>query len=253
MHSCSYLIYCTVVQVPHTIPHIVPHTSFRMLPSDKFILNYHDAILYESDIELLTSETEWLNDACIHFYMTVLQQRYPRVKFIDPSVVTFLMHQCDDEDMQEFSSSFDKGYSAYVVPINDGHKKGSFWQEVGCGSHWSVLLIRSDFVYVHADSVSGKNAQAALAVAEKMSIVFGHNKFISVTELRTPQQHNGYDCGIHTLAAAEILAGAECGSIKFYEELLGNAKLAYPGFGREMRREVLAMAVELSRDWKRSR
>ena len=221
-------------------------------PSDKFILNYNDAVLYESDLELLASETEWLNDACIHFYLTVLQQRLPHIKLMDPSVVTFFMHQCDDDDMLEFSRSFDKTYSAYIVPINDGHAKSSVWQKVGCGTHWSLLLIRSDFVYLHADSVAGKNSHAAQAVADMMSTILGHNTLISVTELRTPQQHNGYDCGIHTLAAAEILSGADIRDVSCYEALLGNAKMAHPGFGREMRQLVLARAVELRKEWKKS-
>lgn len=219
-------------------------TSF---PPNNFILNYHDAVLYNSDVKLLSGESEWLNDACIHFYLTVLQQRYPLVKFMDPSVITFLMHQCDDDDLEDFSSSFDKTCVAYAVPINDGHQHGANWQNPGCGSHWSLLWIRSDVVvYTHVDSVTGRNARAALAVANVLSRVLGHNPGIAVTELRTPQQYNGYDCGLHALAAAEILAGSESCDIECYEELLKNSKLTHPRFGREMRQTILT-AIELLR------
>ena len=37
------------------------------------LLNYHDAIIYPSDIALLDSPTDWLNDAVINFQMTRLQ------------------------------------------------------------------------------------------------------------------------------------------------------------------------------------
>ena len=220
-----------------------PMTSF---PLNNFILNYHDAVLYESDVKLLLGETEWLNDACIHFYLTVLQQRYPFVKFMDPSVITFLMHQCDDDDLEEFSSSFDKTCVAYAVPINDGHQHGANWKNLGCGSHWSLLWIRYDVVCTHVDSATGRNARAAQAVADLLSRVLGHNPGISVMALRTPQQCNGYDCGLRSLAAAEILAGSESCDIECYEELLKNSTLTHPGFGREMRQKILT-AVELLR------
>ena len=39
------------------------------------LLNYHDAIIYPSDIALLDSPTDWLNDAVINFQMTRLQHQ----------------------------------------------------------------------------------------------------------------------------------------------------------------------------------
>ena len=41
----------------------------------KHLLNYHDAVVYPSDLALLNSPTAWLNDACINFQMTRLQHR----------------------------------------------------------------------------------------------------------------------------------------------------------------------------------
>ena len=42
---------------------------------DKLLLNYHDALIYESDLSILDSPTAWLNDACINFQFTRLQHR----------------------------------------------------------------------------------------------------------------------------------------------------------------------------------
>lgn len=41
----------------------------------KHLLNYQDVIIYPSDLALLDSSTAWLNDACINFQMTRLQER----------------------------------------------------------------------------------------------------------------------------------------------------------------------------------
>ena len=41
--------------------------------NNQHLLNYHDALIYPSDIALLDSPTEWLNDACINYHMTRLQ------------------------------------------------------------------------------------------------------------------------------------------------------------------------------------
>ena len=38
------------------------------------LLNYFDAVIYPSDLVFLDSPTAWLNDACINFQMTCLQQ-----------------------------------------------------------------------------------------------------------------------------------------------------------------------------------
>ena len=101
-------------------------------------------------------------------------------------------------------------------------------------------------MYIHVDSVTGTNARAAQAVADVLSRVLGHNPGILVTELRTPQQCNGYDCGLRALAAAEILAGSESSGIECYEKMLKNSQLTHPGFGREMRQKILT-AIELIR------
>ena len=45
-----------------------------MIMSDH-LLNYHDAIIYPSDLALLDSPSDWLNDAVINFQMTRLHER----------------------------------------------------------------------------------------------------------------------------------------------------------------------------------
>ena len=40
----------------------------------KVELSYHDAIIYEDDLKILKSETEWLNDRIISFYFEYLSK-----------------------------------------------------------------------------------------------------------------------------------------------------------------------------------
>lgn len=220
--------------------------------SNKLILNYHDAVLYESDKEILESPTAWLNDACIHFYLTILQQQFPSVKFMDPSVITFLMHQCDDEDLDDFSSGFDKDCDLYFIPVNDEHGNTTSWQQEGSGSHWSLLIVipgtttTSSIRYAHLDSVSGSNARVAQAVAAVMGKVLGDRGAVSVIEVCTPQQLNAYACGLHLLHAAHTLAGDQFTSVENWETALANSTLGKPAFDLDVRREILAKAVEHS-------
>jgi hypothetical protein len=41
--------------------------------ANKLLLNYYDAVIYESDLSLLEYPTAWLNDATINFRLTRLQ------------------------------------------------------------------------------------------------------------------------------------------------------------------------------------
>jgi hypothetical protein len=41
----------------------------------RLLVNYYDAVIYTSDLSILDSSTAWLNDACINFQLTRLQQR----------------------------------------------------------------------------------------------------------------------------------------------------------------------------------
>jgi Ulp1 family protease len=67
------------------------------------VLNFFDAVIYGSDLALVQSQTAWLNDAIIHFYFNVLDQRQKKkgkrnCLFMDPSIISFFMHQVIDED-----------------------------------------------------------------------------------------------------------------------------------------------------------
>jgi sentrin-specific protease 8 len=180
----------------------------------------------------------------MHFYLTVLQQRNntTSIAYMDPAVISFIMHQCDDLDDFLFPA-----VERIVIPINDGHAPSSHWSQPGRGSHWSLLVIKNtDGIYWHLDSVSGCNRAAAYAVAEKCQQILGHcARSSSIVDVETPQQDNGYDCGLHALCAAELVS--ECENVAAMEFAL--MKQVCKGFGKEMRQRVLEEAKRLIADY----
>jgi Ulp1 family protease len=67
-------------------------------------------------------------------------------------------------------------------------------------------------LFFHFESVTGSNQKAAHAVAAKlhqawaMTQVQQHAHPAQVQECASPQQRNGYDCGLHLLKNAQELA-----------------------------------------------
>ena len=184
--------------------------------NNRLILNYHDAVLYESDLQLLQSPTAWLNDACMNFGMARLAQKCAAANVIvlDPAVVVFFMHQCvDDDEIREFINGNPQLQKAKLVfvPINNGHSPSETWHEQR-GTHWSLLVIvrrNKSVQYLHFDSVSGSNARTAHAVANKLRQVLLQSDSTPVMECKAQQQVNGYDCGLHVLATVQLLASMD--------------------------------------------
>ena len=207
-------------------------SSSKTFADDELVINYHDACIYGRDLKLLKSRTAWLNDACLHYYFSCLQQQLETKNYWllwDPAVVSFLMHQCqdDDDDLLDLSRGYDnfRGVQRILVPINDNYV-ASNWQVPGKGTHWSLMLVQVKCVdydcesnrslcFFHFDSVPGSNQRAAQQVARKLTQLWSlvqqqqtirdNNNNVVVQECRVPTQANGYDCGIHVLATAEAL------------------------------------------------
>jgi len=180
------------------------------------------------------------------------------VHFIDPSVVSFFMHQLsinDEDDIDEMISlcqgwgiqndvkpikdderSIKLSATMLIVPINDNHSASSIsFQTPGGGSHWSLLVVLSfnidvpagtsetdnlrnlSLTFFHFDSSFGYNTSTARSVAEKIhAMVFIQhsklkktNNLLKITECNVPQQQNGYDCGVHTLATVNVISKAQ--------------------------------------------
>jgi Ulp1 family protease len=191
--------------------------------SNSFIINYHDACIYEKDLNLLLSNTEWLNDACIHYQMKRLEYhrqslvveggnggdsriskgndtKIAHVEFVDPSIVSYFMHQLDDEDDRDemivlvqswklllsSSSLQENGQQSnlifIIIPINDNNSESLFQS----GNHWSLLIAiklniskrtndendKDELMFFHFDSSQGYNTRTALAVSKKIQYMY---------------------------------------------------------------------------------
>jgi sentrin-specific protease 8 len=206
----------------------------------EIVINYNDALIFGRDLALFESKTAWLNDACIFYQLARLQQQYDpsaqALLFLDPAVVSFLMHQVQDEDeMRDFASGYHhfRRTKRILVPIND-NMGSSHWQTPGLGSHWSLLVVilplaKVSSRFFHFDSVVGSNRGAAQAVACKLyqaiQLAKQWSNFneqggtlettVLMDECTAPQQKNGFDCGMHVLANAEVLRGDD---VDDYEE-----------------------------------
>ena len=233
--------------------------------ADRLVLDFNDALIHASDLALLDSDVAWLNDSCINFQMTRLQHRASAARakkrprengggygscrrpsgeenlFLDPSVVSFLMHQLppDDEDYYDEIANLNRGWDLprsqtedrrrLFIPVSDqfGASRSAFARPGG-GNHWSMLLweiSREGVSFGHFDSSSGMNREAAVAVARKVVDVLrvsnsDHDgRRVRVVECKTPQQGNGHDCGVFALGVAEILAAVPFGMEGAEEEL----------------------------------
>uniref|UniRef100_K3XBB7 Ubiquitin-like protease family profile domain-containing protein n=1 Tax=Globisporangium ultimum (strain ATCC 200006 / CBS 805.95 / DAOM BR144) TaxID=431595 RepID=K3XBB7_GLOUD len=179
------------------------------------VLNYHDVQLYDSDVALFATR-QWLNDNAINFYLQFLTHdalnggAVADLLLMDPAVVSCMMLQCDDDDEYE---DLGRGLTldskrVCFIPMNDNDQFG------GESTHWSLLVYRRDErTFAHYDSSSGHNAHAAkriMAEFEKMlrlcGAVDGHAAKATFVDVReTPQQRNGYDCGMYVLVITEYL------------------------------------------------
>eukprot|EP00934_Nitzschia_sp_Nitz4_P002309 Nitzschia sp. Nitz4//scaffold3_size479765//4345//5043//NITZ4_000004-RA/size479765-processed-gene-0.36-mRNA-1//1//CDS//3329550470//2309//frame0 len=228
----------------------------RQFKPDHLVLNFQDAVLYGSDLALIESKTAWLNDACIHFYFTVLRTLTDdnNVILFDPSVISFFMHQCVDHDeVEDFvSSTVFPSVGRVFVPINDNMSYDADWQTPFGGSHWTLLLITlshgNKYEFWHFDSFQNSgNHKAASSVATKLATHFLklHPSTVNVVQAKTPQQRNGHDCGIHVLAATEAFLSINSDSIDEYvvalEQLVSNSR----DLGSNMRQKIAAKVEEL--------
>lgn len=215
---------------------------------DELVVNFHDAVIYGSDLRLVQSGKEWLNDACINFFFAVLRQSasIDHIVFMDPSVVSFFMHQCtNDEDLADFKDGFQYPPTGkIVVPVNDNMTSASHWQRPGGGNHWSLLVIVTssiveDIQCWHFDSVRGSNnAAAAREVTRKMNEFIFRGKGSQLVEASAPRQVNGYDCGLHMLAAAELFESMASITFEDYERALRNFVRETPDFCLKLRGRI---------------
>ena len=89
------------------------------------------------------------------------------------------------------------------IPVNDHQDV-----EKSGGSHWSLLVFcRPTAICYYFDSSHGSNKKSAMEIFYKFKPLF-KCEAAKVEEQPTPQQPNGYDCGVYVMSFTEYIANA---------------------------------------------
>ncbi|XP_070530197.1 sentrin-specific protease 8 isoform X2 [Cardiocondyla obscurior] len=181
--------------------------------NNDIVLSYHDYLLRNSDVALL-QRNDWLNDTIIGFYFEYLNQQYNKesqLLFIGPEVAQLLKMQHPSQ------------YNIFLEPIGATNYKFIFFPLNNCdsnepgGTHWSLLIYSHlEKICYHFDSSSGVNNSSAKKLALKIIKYFQQNQDGKYIEMASPQQTNGYDCGLHVLCLADVISVHALKSSKKY-------------------------------------
>ncbi|KAN0006767.1 hypothetical protein ACTFIU_004958 [Dictyostelium citrinum] len=185
--------------------------------SDPLIVSYNDSTIYQSDINILKQSNQWLNDSIISFYLEWLKDggenknKIPNeVLLLSPSVV-FCCSFVESE--QEIQLMFEQPLSlktreVIFFPFNNNRDPNV----IGGGSHWSLLIfIKSINKFIYYDSINRFNSDDATFIISKFKFLLSsppkHNNNLKefLINEKTPQQQNGYDCGLYVLSIIEEL------------------------------------------------
>lgn len=173
--------------------------------SDRVVLSFHDSLLRESDLELLSGRN-WLNDALIAFWLEYIQHTlFPdqhRALCVSPEV-TQLLKLGDQAEINVFLDPLEANHKDYILlPVNDNMSTVS-----SGGSHWSLLVFsRFDNKWYHYDSQRGSNFRDARCLVQRI------NKYLErdavLVDATCTQQDNSYDCGAFVMLNAQHAASA---------------------------------------------
>ncbi|XP_042505201.1 NEDD8-specific protease 1 [Macadamia integrifolia] len=177
------------------------------LKDNEKILNYNDVILRRLDLDILRGPY-FLNDRIIEFYFSYLTSCYPSkdILLVPPSISFWLTNCPDPESLKDFTEPLklpDKKLIIFVVNNNDDVTMAEG------GTHWTLLAYeRSMNAFVHHDSMAGSNSLHAKRLRKSLLGVLGSScsdscHYLEYTD--TPQQRNGYDCGLYVLSIAKVI------------------------------------------------
>lgn len=176
-------------------------------------LNWKGARLTYNDVALF-GEGQWLNDACITFFLEHLSQKHgdaaSRVLFIGAETVFWLLNEDDPEDLADAAQGLELTSKDLILcPINDN----SDVTRAGGGTHWSLLVARASpgtpqMEFEHYDSVTASaNVATARRFARKLASIWRPGGALGKAEVAdgaASKQANSCDCGVYVLLHAEV-------------------------------------------------
>ncbi|KAK9280179.1 hypothetical protein L1049_013866 [Liquidambar formosana] len=212
--------------------------------ADEKILSYNDVVLRRSDLDIL-SGPHFLNDRIIEFYFSVLTSCYPSqdILLVPPSIAFWITNCPDIESIKDFLEPLNlSGKKLVIFPVNNNVDVN---QAEG-GSHWSLLAFeRNTNVFVHHDSFGGVNGRHARRLYKTVVGFMGTSSNGDYLECSSsPQQVNGYDCGLYVTAIARTICSWQAnGESKDKDDLWFSAvkEQVTPFAVSEMRNEILGL------------
>ncbi|XWS28445.1 hypothetical protein CRYUN_Cryun25bG0069600 [Craigia yunnanensis] len=218
---------------------------------DEKILSYNDVVLRRSDLEIL-SGPYYLNDRIIEFYFSLLSSSHPSqdILLVPPSIAFWITNCPDVCDLKDFLEPLklpDKKLVIFPVNNNDDVSVAEG------GSHWSLLAYyRSANVFVHHDSNAQMNKRHAMRLFKSVAGYIDDSssaynaKYLECSG--SPQQVNGYDCGVYVTAIARtICCWHENSENKDATDLWFTSvkEQVTPSVVSEMRKEILGVIKDL--------
>ena len=191
------------------------------------IESYTDADLTRADVVLFSSGC-WLNSSCINYaYRRIEEELENELKgtlgddsealtkglsvlqsilMMDPSVVSFLVTYCsEDEEFEDLSNGIEICKRSWILlPVNNNDSAVNNMN----ASHWSLLACHvSSGSLFHFDSCQPSNNLAAKRVATNLYRLLKRREEPVVINVKTaPQQSNGNDCGVYAILVAKRIA-----------------------------------------------
>nr|XP_043629404.1 NEDD8-specific protease 1 [Erigeron canadensis] len=214
--------------------------------ADEKILSYNDVVLRESDLGIL-SGPHYLNDRIIEFYFSYFSTSYPseHILLVPPSIAFWTMNCPDIDSLKDFLQPLNLPSKKLIIfPINDNDDV----TVAEGGSHWSLLVFeKTANLFVHHDSLGGLNKKHAKHLYKTLVSFMGDSETNYMECSGTPQQVNGYDCGLYVLAIAKEICCWFDSNAHRNEDLWFSCikELVTPSAASRMRSEILELIKNL--------
>lgn len=172
-----------------------------MKAEHRLIKTLGDAEVFSVDLETIEDGMR-IKDTIIHYYGNLFQQNTNQngekiVRIIPPCTVLFFKFYLNEYDQYSVDHWAPLSFNFVLIPVI------SVDSPIDPGKHASLLLFKNGYFF-HIDSHFNTNDKYAREAAKKFSIIFGLGDY-KYQVVDSPQQENGYDCGVFTIAFMDYL------------------------------------------------
>jgi sentrin-specific protease 8 len=186
-------------------------TSNSELTSSCWSVTIGDVSLSHEDVQSLAPGA-FLSDLIISSAFQAVEHQQQQtasaagsVRLVQPATVMMASCGIVGDDLASMVAPLGLDAADVVfLPVNDNDSPDRAYG----GSHWSLVVFRrSSGSFHHYDSYGGHNGRVARRVCAAFATALGAPAaaaFVDETGA-TPQQGNGFDCGIHVICVAEAL------------------------------------------------